>query len=199
MHTWRSIAIATVVAAVMLASPALFASNRKAPDANGETANVIAHVPLSGPSATRIFEQIHHGRKYLYVDQGEANAVTVIDVSQPSHPVVVRRTSWPNDSAAGEVHFLGSDLAISQSPSERPVSQTPTTLNILDVADAGRPTVLQTFSGVTSVLSDQARNLLYVANHDGLWILRHQVTQRAYAWRHMCTSEDAINPVPDCY
>ena len=197
-HISQKFAIPTILALAMIASPALFASNHKAPDRNGESANVIAHVPLSGPSATRMFTQYQDGRRYLYVDQGAVNGVTVIDVSRPSHPVVVRHTTWPNDSASGDVRFLGSDLAISEVPAQT-VNQAPRTLNVLDVVDAGRPAVLQTFSGVTSVLSDQPRNLLYVANNDGLWILRHQVTQSAYAARHMCTSEDAIRPLPDCY
>ncbi len=192
------LAISAALAIAMMATPALFASNPKAaPDQNGESAHVIAHIPISGPSATHLFTQNHNGHRYLYVDQGTVNGVTVVDVSRPSHPVVVQRTNWPDQTAAGDVQFVGTDLAIARTPRRTPI--TPTTVNILDVTDAGHPAVLRTFSGVTSVLPDRARNLVYVANGDGVWVVRHRISQNGWAVRHRCTSEDAIRPVPDCY
>jgi hypothetical protein len=59
--------------------------------------------------------------------------------------------------------------------------------------------VLETFDGATSILPDTARNLIFIANAQGLWIVRNRVGQSAYAMRHQCTSEAAINPEPDCY
>ena len=197
-HRNRNFAIASVLGLLLVASPMLFAGDQRTPDQNGESASVVAHIPLSGPPATRMFTQYHNGHRYLYVDQGANNQVTVVDVSRPSQASVIQTTNWPADAAAGDVSFLGSDLAISQTPTEV-VAPTPRTVKILDVVDAGQPAVLQTFNGVTSVLSDRARNLVYLTNADGLWIVRHRISQSGWASRHMCTSEDAINPIPDCY
>lgn len=190
--------ISAALALALIATPALFASNPKAvPDRFGESARVISHIPTSGPPATRLFTQNHNGRRYLYVDQGAVNGVTVVDVTRPSHPVVLQRTNWPANSAAGDLQFVGGDLAIAETPTARPVR--PNTVNILDVSDAGHPAVLQTFAGVTSVLADPARNLVYVANPEGVWVVRHRISQSGWAARHQCTSEDAIRPIPDCY
>ncbi len=191
-------AISAVLAIAMIATPALFASNPKAaPDQNGESANVISHIPLSGPSATSLFTQNHNGRRYLYVDQGAVNGVTVVDVTRPSQPTVVQRTNWPDNAATGDVQFVGGDLAIAETPMARPVR--PSTVNILDVSNAGHPAVLRTFVGATSVLADPARNLVYVANPEGVWVVRRRISQNGWAARHQCTSEDAIRPIPDCY
>lgn len=198
MNRNRSIGIAAVVVLAMIAAPATFAS-QKSYDHNGEAANVIAHVPLNGPSATRMFTQYHNGHRYLYVDQGPANRVTVVDVSHPDKPVVVQSTNWPANTAAGDVTFLGSGLAITQEPVQPVAQPAPSTVNVLDVVDAGQPQVLRSFSGVTSVLSDRARNLVYIANPEGVWVVRHRISQVGWASRHMCTSEDAISPLPDCY
>jgi hypothetical protein len=73
------------------------------------------------------------------------------------------------------------------------------TVNVLDLTDPAHPQVLQTFFGVTSTLPDTARNLIFIANADGLWIVRHREGQSAYAMRHQCTSEAALDPEPDCY
>jgi hypothetical protein len=72
-------------------------------------------------------------------------------------------------------------------------------VNILDMTDPAHPQVLETFDGATSILPDTARNLIFIANAQGLWIVRNRVGQSAYAMRHQCTSEAAINPEPDCY
>lgn len=194
----RTFAMAAVLSLAMIVTPALFAQQQKNYDQNGEAAVVIAHLPLNGPAVTRMFTQTHNYKRYLYVDQGGANGVTVIDVSRPSHPVVVQQSSWPNNAAAGDVQFVGSNLAVSQQPAET-ITPTPRTVNILDVVNAGQPAVLKTFAGVTSVLTDTPRNLLYLANADGLWVVRHRTSQAGYAARHMCMSEDVLNPIPDCY
>jgi hypothetical protein len=46
-------------------------------------------------------------------------------------------------------------------------------VRVLDVSDPAHPRTVQTFSGVTSVLPDVARGLIYVANGKGIWILSH--------------------------
>ncbi|HLW55003.1 MAG TPA: hypothetical protein VKW06_19375 [Candidatus Angelobacter sp.] len=53
----------------------------------------------------------------------------------------------------------------------------------------------KTFSGVTSVLADDRRRLVFVATaKDGLYILR----RRSQPTTHPCTSEDQISGMPEC-
>jgi hypothetical protein len=59
---------------------------------------------------------------------------------------------------------------------------------------------VKTFKGVTSVLSDNKRDLFYVANGDGLWVLKNNLSRLAPS-RTLppCSSEAAIQAMPpDC-
>jgi hypothetical protein len=46
------------------------------------------------------------------------------------------------------------------------------------------PKTVQTFEGVTSIVRDDARGLIYVANGDGIWILSHREVLHIYLLRH---------------
>ena len=46
-------------------------------------------------------------------------------------------------------------------------------VSVLDLSDPAHPRTIQTFYGVTSMLADDRRNLLYLTNADGLWVLHH--------------------------
>jgi len=165
-------------------------------NSSGNSAVIVAHLPLPGASATQMLLQSQNGKLYLYVDQGESRTVAMIDVTQPSHPIVVDHIAWPSRVAKGDVHLLGSGMALSETPE---AVRTPRTVDVLDMSDAAHPRVLETFYGVTSTLPDIERNLVFIANADGLWIVRNRVGQAAYAARHRCTSEAAMTSEPDCY
>ena len=190
---------------IALSCLALVAIPMAAQDANtyGHSATVVAHLPLPGPSATQMLLQRHDGKLYLYVDQGGRQGVAVVDVTNPSRPSVVNRVAWPGRVADGGVQLLGSGLALSEAPDSQTLAlgtfRTPQTVSILDMADPAHPQVLQAFSGVTSTLPDIARNLIFIANANGLWIVQSRVGQAAYAMRHRCTSEAALDPEQDCY
>ena len=71
-------------------------------------------------------------------------------------------------------------------------------MRILDLSDATNPVLLESFSGVTSVLNDAVDNLVYVANGDGLWILSQQTDRSMKDQPHKCISEDAFNEIASC-
>lgn len=187
--------LAVVFCTAMLALP----TAAQAPDSNGESAVIVAHLSLPAPSVTQMVLQKQNGKQYLYMNQGQI----VVDVTRADHPSVVSHAAGPSRAANGQVEQLGSDLAVSEQPEGRAaaVSKRPAhdTVNVLDTTDPLHPQVLRTFSGVTSILPDVDRNLIFIANNEGLWIVRHRVGQGAYAKRHLCTSESALTPEPDCY
>lgn len=191
-----------------LALGALFAMTRA--DASADDfypsylpAKVIAHLPLSG-GARQMFLQQEGRKQYLYVQQSSQQGVTVIDVTKPERPKVVNHVPLEN------LTMLGSGLAISEtlgnSPNVGTSSETgkaegtrgdgtaPESVRLLDVSDPAHPRTVRTFDGVTSILQDSARNLIYVANGDGVWIVSHQEVLR----RHKCSSSDEISVMPNC-
>ena len=167
-------------------------------------AQVIAHVPLSGGSTQQMFLQQVGRRKYLYLQQGSNRGFTLIDVSKPGKPKVV--THVPRENLT----LVASGLAIAEAPGSaaarssgadenaegtRGGGSAPEQIRVLDVSDPAHPRTVQNFTGVTSILPDDTRGLIYVANGDGIWILSHQQVLR----RHLCSSSDKISPLPNCY
>ena len=69
------------------------------------------------------------------------------------------------------------------------------TVHVLNVSNPAKPKTIETFNGVTSIVRDDSRKLIYFANQDGIWILSHQTVLR----RHECSSSDAISSaIPNC-
>jgi hypothetical protein len=167
-------------------------------------AKVIGHLPLSG-GVRQMFLQQEGKKQYLYVQQLSQQGFTVIETTKPDRPKVV------NHVPRGNLTVVSSGLAISETPDNsatmdnshgagsaegaraegRPVPQL---VRVLDVSDPVHPRTAQTFEGVTSILEDPARNLIYVANGDGVWIMSHKRVLR----RHLCSSSDAMAPNPNC-
>ena len=130
-------------------------------------ARVIAHLPLSG------------GAQQMFLQQEDRRRVgSGLAISETPENSAIERTSLGTGNAEGP---RGSDTVFES-------------VRVLDVSDPAHPRTVQNFDGVTSILQDSARNLVYVANGDGVWIVSHQRVLR----RHECNSSDAISPMPNC-
>jgi hypothetical protein len=160
---------------------------------------VIAHLPLSG-GARQMFFQQDGTREYLYVQQPRQHGFTVIDVTRADQPMVI------NQMSRGTLTLVGSGLAITETranasaltaPSAaatRADSAGPASVRVLDVSDPAHLRTVRVFDGVTSILQDPARNLVYLSDGSGVWIVSHpQVFHR-----HECGSSDALSAMPNC-
>jgi|SRR5580658_3343597 hypothetical protein len=141
-------------------------------------ATVIAHLPLPEATGSQMFLQKTEGKNYLYVQQASKQGFMVVDVSKADKPNLLKRTAAPNPATAGNIEMVSPDVAIAKAPEKTPATLTsnnhPTdTVRILDLADPHNPKVLQEFNGVTSLLPDGGHGLIYLANSQGLWILRY--------------------------
>jgi len=195
----HAIAAAAVLAIFVAISPGASAKHRVAKPAL-EPASVIAHLPLTGASVSQLMLQQHGSKQYLYVEQASKEGFAIVDVTKPDHPNVIRSESWPNEASTGRLEMVAGRLALaeaSETAAAETVSRTET-LKVLDLSDPANPRTILTFSGVTSTLADEARNLVYITNSEGLWILRHQ-SEQATSWEpRACRSEDASNDVASC-
>jgi len=121
-------------------------------------------------------------REYLYLQQLSDRGFTVIDVSKPAKPRIV--THVPRENLT----LVASGLAIAEAPASPAAGSSGANQNtegtrgggnaqqirVLDVSDPAHPRTVQSFTGVMSILSDDPRGLIYVANGEGIWILSHQ-------------------------
>jgi hypothetical protein len=183
-----------------------------AKDAPAQSATVIAHLPLSGPAVNQMFLQQEGSKQYLYIQQAAKPAYTVIDVTKPDHPNVTNRMVLPNKAPGARLQMVGGGIALAEAPENsgtagsrhelvpaRPqgagdAARPTESLRVLDLSDPKNPRTLQTFEGVTSVLADDARKLIYITNSDGLWILKHKEIHA----QPPCDSGSAFNPIADC-
>jgi len=169
-------------------------------------AKVIAQVPLHDGAPQQMFLQREDRKQFLYIQQPSGQGFTVIDVTKPAKPAILSHV------AGGNLTMVGSGLAVTEMPDHRASaggyhsgekpegtrgggSVAPQSVRMMDVSDPAHPKTVQTFDGVTSILQDPARNLIYVANQQGIWIISRQPMLR----RHECGSSDAISSaIPNC-
>jgi hypothetical protein len=188
-----------VLAILVVSSSSIFATGKDSKKSS-DVATVVAHIPLPGAPASQMFLQQRSGKQYLYVDQGSNQGYTIVDVSHPTQPSVVKHVDQ------GKLEVVGNSLALSEAPEgeSKPDSESKTiarssrpseTVKMLDLSDPTNPRTIESFSGVTSVLADRGRNLVYIANNDGLYVVRQN---RKSPQLPPCTSSDAMAANPDC-
>jgi len=180
-------------------SPSASANHRAVKPAP-QPASVVAHLPLPGGPVNELVLQQRGSKQYLYVEQDSSEGVAIVDVTTPSQPNVIKREAWPNASSTGKLQMIGSRLALAEAPDSaaaETISRTGT-LKVLNLNDPGNPKTILSLSGVTSTLTDDARNLVYIANNDGLWILKVQPEQAAFQEPRACLSEDATDEFASC-
>jgi len=160
--------------------PALLASasERPTPKPTDVPAIVIAHLPLPQATGNQMLLQRENGKSYLYVQQASKLGFMIVDVSKPEKPNLLKRTAESSQATAGNLEMVSPDVAIAEAPEKKPTTLTssnrPTeTVRVLDLSDPRNPKTLQEFNGVTSLLPDGGHGLIYLANNQGLWILRY--------------------------
>jgi hypothetical protein len=147
---------------------------------------------LPGTAVRQMFLQLHDGKQYLYLQQG--SHFTVVDVTNPKNPAIVERIA-----SRGGLEWVQSGLALTMAPEKVSANQQPTAVstqvvNVMDFGDPKRPRTVQTFSGVTSILPDDSRELIFIANNNGLTVLSHKQPYHL----PLCTSEDAMMAEAQC-
>ncbi|MGA7624553.1 MAG: hypothetical protein WB630_05365 [Candidatus Acidiferrales bacterium] len=190
--------ILTLAALFLVVVPCAFAKSGGAKSSD-EPATVIAHIVLPGAPPTQILLQQQKGKQYLYLVRSSRKGFTVVDVTKPSEPNLIKRVAWPDGGSAGSLELVGGTLGLAEGSSARSVSMPaesyPKTIELLDLSDPANPRTVQSFSGVTSVLTDEARRLIYITNSDGLWIVKRRPQKFTLS---PCASDDFSAAMPMC-
>jgi hypothetical protein len=193
----------------VLALLAALAPNAIAKDQPTQRIAVIGHLALPGVSVSQMSVQQQGGKQYLYIQQRAKAEPLVIDVTKANRPEVVGEVPAKPDGEKLDV--VGPGLALSETPESSASgtarhalvparapgaggAQATESVRVLDLSDPKNPKTLQTFAGVTSILADDGRKLIYIANGEGLWILRH-VDKRSIPH---CDSEMVFSEIADC-
>jgi hypothetical protein len=177
-------------------------ARHRAVKSSEQPAIVVGKVALPGAAASQIFSQEIGGKRYLYISGNSKEGFTLVDVTKPDKPGIIKRVAWPKEISSGRLQMVGGGLALVEGPdstslkADAPVSTS--TVKVMDLSDPENPRVVLSFSGVTDTLEDGARNLVYITNGEELWILRNNQALAAADKPHACTSDDAYSDVASC-
>jgi len=183
------------------------AKDEHSPKATEVPAMVIAHLALPQPTGSQMLLQRQDtGKNYLYVQQASKQGFMIVDVTKPAQPSLLKRTAEQTKATSGNMQILTPDVAIAEAPEKKPNTLTsnahPTeTVRVLDLSDPRNPKTLQEFTGVTSLLPDGNHGLIYLANDQGLWVLRYYRPPLLEPSKKKppCDSESQIMAMPpDC-
>lgn len=182
--------------AVCLSGNALAKNNNEAP--KQQRISVISHITLPGTPAKEMMLQQQNGHEYLYLLRSSGNGFTVVDVTQPDKPNLVRKVTLQPGNSTQDLDLVGNSMAIAEqshnnSQTSRSMKQ-PESIQVMDMSDPANPRPLETFNGVSSVLTEDGRRLVYISNDEGLWILRRPSKPST----HPCTSSDETAGYTEC-
>jgi len=151
-----------------------------------QPATVIGHLLLAGAAVRQMFVEERGSKQYLYIEQASQEGFVIIDVTKPSQPKFIQQVAWPNQASAGKLQMIGVGLALAiaaDGEAGRLGRDYPTqSVKVLDLTDPANPQTLQSFSGVTSMVADDGRDLIYIANSEGLWILKQKQQPEPRQW-----------------
>jgi len=141
---------------------------------------VIAHLDLPAPPGNQMVLQKQANKRYLYIQQASQQGYTIVEVTQAEFPSFVNRqaASSSGDSSAAKAEAPGQDSEVPETPDTasktavRSAAGVPETVKVMDLSDPEHPATRQTIKNVTSLLADGGRGILYVANDEGLWVLK---------------------------
>jgi hypothetical protein len=181
-------AVLALIAAIFLPNFSHATTQSNANNESKEKISVVAHVVLPGTAVRQMFLQQENGKRFLYLQQNVH--FTVVDVTDPRNPRIVERVA-----SQGKLTDVDAGIAIAvQSDQSGPGSVPTQTIRLVDVSDPSKPHTAKKFEGVTSVYSEDGRQLIYITNSEGLWIIKHHEPVRL----PLCTSESEENSVAQC-
>jgi hypothetical protein len=140
--------------------------------ASATGSQVVAHIAFNGLSTVDMAMQEQVGdKRYLYVQHSKDEGISLVDITEPAKPKVVRVIPWPDPAVSSHMNVTGNLALITkrEAPPANPATSKDD-LVLWDLSNPGAPQVVKKFSGVVRFLLDN-KNFLYVLNSEGLWVI----------------------------
>jgi hypothetical protein len=175
-HNTKRLHLAMLICGLLAFPASAQSKTKKVKPASNESKDaieVVGHVPLSNGPVRRFFTTQHFSGYYLYAERDSGKGVTLIDVSKVSKPVVLSDMAWDSNGASASLFAVtGTAAVVTEEQAETKAAGKPQTIRVMDFSDALHPKVALEFTGVTAIGRDERRGLIFVANAEGIWILR---------------------------
>jgi hypothetical protein len=195
---WQMSIVALAVLTLLAAVSPVAVAKRKSKKADDPVAAVVGHLTLPAP-ASHLLSAEDNRRHYLLIDQDSKEGFIIVDVTEPSQPTIVKHVAWPNQASNGKVRLVTASLALSSAPENAGTASAPAqSMNLLDLRDPANPKAIKGFSGVTSMLTDESRSLMYVTNAEGLWVVKYKPQDDPISNPFGCPTDGSTTVDPNC-
>jgi hypothetical protein len=185
---WHLPVFLLLIVGLMMFTPSVSARNKKVPlPAPKDEIEVVGHVPLTDGPVRRFLSTQHYNSYYLYAEHDAGKNLTLIDVTKTNQPSVLADVAYAPNGSAGSLSLVaGTAALVTTEPPNATALPSVQTIRIMDFSDPQNPKVAREFTGVTAMSRDDRRGLVFVANADGIWILRQHLAmdpevEKAYA------------------
>jgi hypothetical protein len=161
-------------------------SKKPTPPSPTDQIEVVGHISLTDGPITRFLTTQHYSSYYLYAEHGTGKNVTLIDVTKAHQPFVLGDVSYGSGSGSASLTMVaGTSALVTSGLPTATIAPASQIIRIMDFSDPKSPTVACEFTGVTATSTDD-RGLIFVANPEGIWILRRHLAldpavDKAYA------------------
>jgi hypothetical protein len=171
--------------ALPVAAQAKNKKSKPAPKDPQDAIEVVGHIAAAGGPVTRFLTTEHYSSAYLYAEHQTGQGVTMIDVTKADRPAVLAEIPAAPGGSDSLAVVAGTAALVTSAPAPAAAPATQT-MRIMDYSDPQHPKVTREFAGVTATSRDDRRGLIFVANGEGIWILRQHLAEdpeveRAYA------------------
>jgi hypothetical protein len=142
--------------------------------------SVVGHIALTDGPVSRLMITQHYSSAYLYAEHDSGKSITLIDVTKVSQPKVLADMANQPGAGAGPGSLFavaGTAALVAAEPATPASAAASQTIRIMDFSDALHPKVAREFAGVTAISRDERRGLIFVANGEGIWILRQTLAE----------------------
>ena len=161
----------TLFAGVTLV-PLTEAGNPKVQVKPVDSIEVVGHLALPETSVAALTASEHWRRDFLHLQDPARGQITVVGVTDPAHPSIVKRLSLPEGLAQCSLLVSVGDAALLSGTNLRSAAPQPDSVSIVSFAGPDRGRVVRQFEKVSAFLVHGERRLNYLVNTDGLWVLR---------------------------
>lgn len=158
-----------IIALLAIPFGAMAKNKAKPENVSQDRIDILASVKVAGGPVTKVTMTQHFSRSYLYLEHA-SRGVTLMDVTDASHPSIVSNLDLPV-SEAGSILTAAGDAALISSETTQPATPPTRTMSIVSFANPAHPETVKQFANVTCTALDERRGLIFVANDEGFWIL----------------------------
>jgi hypothetical protein len=174
----RTITVAVLLLlALNVSSPSAYARNSGTKSKKQQPPVVgiylVGHLQLSETTVSSISAATDSSRQLLQLTDVSKRTLTVVDVTLPEQPKLVDQAQLPADLANSALQSrIGNSALFAATDTGSSDRKDTKSITLVSFADPSNPKTVQKFENVTAVWMDRGRELIYLTNSDGLWVLQ---------------------------